>query len=218
MLGRFHLRALRPLARSFASLEKDYYAVLGVSEKANDQEIKEAYRAKAKQFHPDASLLGDHRTPDINRFRDVAEAYAVLSIRENRLNYDLSRKDSTEILYESAAESAQSMVEKREERDVTGQPKYEYKRGSYVEFRKRQLRQERAMFNVDEFGRFRGGGRTTGSDSAEERELPGSWQERRPHHELPGPGTTEFHPLRAFGLNTSDHRRSNRARQGQCWG
>lgn len=87
-------------ARCFSTSEKDYYAILGIPDSANDQEIKEAYREKAKQYHPDASLVGEDRKPDITKFREVAEAYAILSIRENRLNYDLTRKSSSHVLFD----------------------------------------------------------------------------------------------------------------------
>jgi molecular chaperone DnaJ len=68
---------------------KDYYQVLGVPEKAPEADIKKAYRSLAKQYHPD-------RNPDNNaaaeRFKEIGEAYSVLSDPEQRKRYDTMRK------------------------------------------------------------------------------------------------------------------------------
>ncbi|PNY81137.1 DnaJ C-terminal domain-containing protein [Deinococcus koreensis] len=64
---------------------KDYYDVLGVSRGASDADIKSAYRKLAKQFHPDKNQ-GDEKSAD--KFKEVGEAYAVLSDPEKRKVYD----------------------------------------------------------------------------------------------------------------------------------
>jgi molecular chaperone DnaJ len=68
---------------------KDYYQVLGVSEKAGADEIKKAYRKLAKQYHPDANQ-NDPRAAE--RFKEVGEAYAVLSNEDKRKQYDQMRR------------------------------------------------------------------------------------------------------------------------------
>jgi len=67
-----------------AATEADYYELLRVSRTASDAEIKQSFRALARELHPDVSS-----EPDADqRFRDVAEAYEVLSDPERRALYD----------------------------------------------------------------------------------------------------------------------------------
>ncbi|MHA0042182.1 DnaJ C-terminal domain-containing protein [Deinococcus sp. PEB2-63] len=64
---------------------KDYYDVLGVSRGASDADIKSAYRKLAKQYHPDKNA-GDEKAAE--RFKEIGEAYAVLSDPEKRKVFD----------------------------------------------------------------------------------------------------------------------------------
>ncbi|CAG9764000.1 unnamed protein product [Ceutorhynchus assimilis] len=63
---------------------KDYYAILGIPKGASDDEIKKAYRKLALQFHPDKNKAPEAEA----KFKDVAEAYEVLSDKRKRDIYD----------------------------------------------------------------------------------------------------------------------------------
>lgn len=65
--------------------KRDYYEVLGVSRSASEQELKSAYRKLAMQHHPDKNP-GDHEAED--KFKELNEAYGVLSNVDNRARYD----------------------------------------------------------------------------------------------------------------------------------
>ncbi len=69
-------------------LEKDFYAVLGVPKDADQPTIKKAYRKLARQLHPDHNP-GDAKAEA--RFKDIGEAYSVLSDTEQRQQYDQLR-------------------------------------------------------------------------------------------------------------------------------
>lgn len=66
-------------------MAQSFYDILGVSKDASTQEIKKAYRALAKKYHPDVNQ-GDKTAED--KFKQVTEAYAVLSDEKKRQQYD----------------------------------------------------------------------------------------------------------------------------------
>lgn len=75
-------------------MARDYYEVLGVGRDAGDEEIKKAYRRLARQYHPDANP-NDPGAEE--KFKELAEAYAVLSDAARRREYDLFGSTKTPV-------------------------------------------------------------------------------------------------------------------------
>jgi molecular chaperone DnaJ len=69
--------------------EKDYYSILGVDKKADAATIKKTYRSLARELHPDKTK-GDKKLED--RFKEVSEAYEILSDDKKRAEYDQARE------------------------------------------------------------------------------------------------------------------------------
>jgi molecular chaperone DnaJ len=63
-------------------MKKNYYDILGVSKSASDEEIKKAYRKLAHKYHPDKP------SGDTDKFKEISEAYQVLSDKSKRSQYD----------------------------------------------------------------------------------------------------------------------------------
>ena len=75
--------------------DKDYYAILGVEKDASTEEIRKAFQQKARKLHPDVN-----KAPDAEeRFKEVSEAYAVLSDPDTRKRYDAKRSGSHFAVY-----------------------------------------------------------------------------------------------------------------------
>ncbi|MFV0526603.1 MAG: molecular chaperone DnaJ [Acidimicrobiales bacterium] len=70
-------------------LDKDFYKILGVSEDVSEKDLTKAYRKLARQYHPDANP-DDPKAED--RFKEISEAYDVLSDSERRAEYDEVRR------------------------------------------------------------------------------------------------------------------------------
>lgn len=69
---------------------KDYYKILGVEKTAKEVELKKAYRKMALKWHPDKnSATEEQRVKAEKMFKDINEAYAVLSDKEKKRQYDL---------------------------------------------------------------------------------------------------------------------------------
>src|ERR671918_91093 len=70
-------------------IEKDFYKVLGVGKDAKPEDIKKAYRKLARQNHPDQN---PGNTAAEQRFKEISEAYDVLSHEAKRKEYDEARR------------------------------------------------------------------------------------------------------------------------------
>ena len=69
---------------------KDYYKILGVPENASDEEIRKAFRRLAFKYHPDKNIGNEKEAEE--KFKDINEAYGVLSDSLKRQQYDMTRK------------------------------------------------------------------------------------------------------------------------------
>lgn len=67
----------------------DYYSILGVPKEADGEQIKQAYRRKAKKYHPD--LNPDNPEAEA-KFKDIVEAYETLGDAKRRKEYDLAQE------------------------------------------------------------------------------------------------------------------------------
>jgi molecular chaperone DnaJ len=67
-------------------MSKNYYDILGVDKSVSENDLKKAYRKLSKKYHPD--LNPDNKEAE-DKFKDIAEAYDVLSNKEKRQNYDM---------------------------------------------------------------------------------------------------------------------------------
>lgn len=113
----------------------------------------------AKRYHPDArsSERDAVYEPDVERFRNVIEAYQVLSVRESRATFDLSRRKNPE-KYNKVMNEDYNLKNRRDIRDANGNiTKPAPKRGSYAEQRVAELKKERARYNVNDLGYYNGG-------------------------------------------------------------
>mmetsp|Transcript_9721 Transcript_9721/g.11074 ORF Transcript_9721/g.11074 Transcript_9721/m.11074 type:complete len:311 (-) Transcript_9721:217-1149(-) len=91
-------------------MAKDYYGLLGVSRNASDEELKKAYRKLAMKYHPDKNQ-GENKEQAEAMFKQIGEAYAVLSDAERRKTYD---RFGEEGLKQGAAGSSQFGIDPRE--------------------------------------------------------------------------------------------------------
>lgn len=169
-----------------------YYETLGLEKTASSAEIKTAYREMAKKYHPDVNTTGDSHQPNADKFREIAEAYAVLSLPESKINYDSLKKRSETFVY--TKERSQMMQNRAKERDESGSYYKNEKAGSYAESRQKELALERKKFNVGHLGYYNGGLPREGAHNFRGKAMnaPGEKHNSRMHN------TTEYNDLSGF--------------------
>ena len=141
-------------AHSRMPTEKDYYKILEIGSDATPEQIKDAYRIAAKKYHPD--VVGGSK-PDANIFRDVMEAYAVLSQIQSRANYDLLRKKDPDAFKEINQREFDKTYNTGARDESGNVPMSAPARGSYAETRLAELKKQREQYNVNHIGLYRGG-------------------------------------------------------------
>lgn len=85
------------------SKRKDYYKILGIDKRASDDEIKKAYRKRALVHHPDrhASASEDEKREQEKKFKEIGEAYAVLSDPQKKDRFD-NGQDLDDVEFDSS--------------------------------------------------------------------------------------------------------------------
>ena len=141
-------------------IRKDYYEILGIPKNATEFEIKMAYRNLAKKYHPDVNINGSEaHAPSTQKFREIAEAHAVLSNKTMKIDYDTRLRNFPDSDL-SLDKLKQNMENNQKERDSTGNiPGAKPLKGTYAEYRAEKLADWRKKFNVDQNGFFKGGGK-----------------------------------------------------------
>ena len=161
--------------------EKDYYKVLGVTADATPEQIKDAYRESAKKYHPD---IAGSAEPSADKFRDVMEAYAVLSVAQSRANYDIMRRKDPDA-YREISQTEFDKTYNRDLRDATGNtPMTKPAPGSYAETRLAELKEQRKQYNVNDLGYYRGGipGKGRGAVRGTAMGVPGEFHQPKVHN------------------------------------
>lgn len=84
--------------------KRDYYEILGVSKDASDGEIKKAYHKLAIKYHPDKNR--DNPKEAEEKFKEINEAYSVLSNKQKRAQYDQFGPDAFQMVHLEPVASA----------------------------------------------------------------------------------------------------------------
>jgi curved DNA-binding protein CbpA len=140
-------------------IRKDYYEILGIPKNATELQIKTAYRNLAKKYHPDVNINSSEiHAPNTQKFREIAEAHAVLSNKTMKIDYDTRLRNFPDSDL-SLDKLKENMENNQKERDSTGNvPGAKPLKGTYAEYRAEKLKEWRNKFNVDQNGFFKGGG------------------------------------------------------------
>lgn len=177
--------------------EKDYYGILGIESRATPEQVKDAYRDMAKKFHPD--VVGN-KEADAVKFRDVMEAFGVLSVRESRASYDLLRRKNPDAFRE-VSETEFARTHDFGKRDESGMVRGAAPApGSYAEIRMKELAEQRKQYNVNHIGYYRGGvpQKGRGLIRGEALGVPGDFHQPKIHNRL------NFHHPDAKLINSED--------------
>ena len=75
------------------AMGRDFYAILGINKSATEDEIKKAYKKLAMKYHPDKAKDETARAKNEEKFKEVSEAYTILSDKEKREIYDKYGED-----------------------------------------------------------------------------------------------------------------------------
>jgi curved DNA-binding protein CbpA len=195
---KYSFRSFRPTYFKFnfklisekIKIKKDYYKILGIPKSASEVDIKQAYRNLAKRYHPDVNIGIEKHEPNVEKFRDIAEAYAILSNKTMRLDYDMRMKTNPNIIYN--AEKMKNMEENQQNRDVqANQVKPGPMKGSYAEYRLEKLKELRKQHDVDNHGFYKGGvpkqgrGAVRGNAWAQPGAFHEPWGHNERMHDLP---------------------------------
>lgn len=137
---------------------KDYYRILGVERAADEKTIKSAYRKLARKYHPDVAKTRDAG----EKFREVTEAYEVLSDPEKRKRYDTLGPDWQRYAQPGAPPGGGFRVEYGDAGDLGGFS--DFFRSVFGDFAARGARGRGAPSYEDLFGGARGARRARGED------------------------------------------------------
>ena len=94
---------------------KDFYQILGVQPNAIEEEIKKAFRALAKKYHPD--MHPDDATMEA-KFKEINDAYAILSDSKKREKYDLERNGQNQKKEEKQTKEKKGRAEQAQKVDL----------------------------------------------------------------------------------------------------
>ena len=169
---------------------------MNVDSTATAEQIKDAYREAAKKYHPDVTGSSD---ADANMFRDVMEAFGVLSVRESRVSYDLQRRKNPDAFREVSEEEFDRSFDVSK-RDARGEVRSAPKPGSYAEVRMKELAEQRKQYNVNHIGYYRGGLPQKGKGDIRGSALgsPGTFHSPKIHNRM------NFHHPDAKIINSED--------------
>lgn len=79
-------------------MEKNYYQILNINRDASIEQIKKAYKKLALKYHPDRNIDNNKKKEAEQKFKDIVEAYSILSNENLRKKYDNNKKINLDFL------------------------------------------------------------------------------------------------------------------------